>query len=95
MKEMAKNLKIKGWHLMRKAQLIDAIDAVARQEPTKPPKAGIKLCPHDKNKYSCKECSGSRICEHGKQRHFCKECGGNAYCIHWNNKYYCKECHGK
>ena len=37
LKEMAKTLKIKGWYRMRKAELIDAIDAVARDEPTKPP----------------------------------------------------------
>ena len=86
LKEMAKTLKIKGWYRMRKAELINAIDSVARQEPTKPPKAEPKRCPHGKNKYSYKECLGSRICEHDKQRYFCKECGGNAYCRHWNNK---------
>ena len=95
LKAAAKEQKIKGWYLMRKAELIDALQAVERQEPTKPPKAKTKLCLHGKNKYYCKECLGSKFCQHGRQRHFCKECGGNGICIHWNNKYYCKECSGK
>ena len=58
LKAGVKEQKIKGWRLMRKAKLIDALQAVERREPTKLPKAGIKLCPHGKNKYICKECSG-------------------------------------
>jgi hypothetical protein len=34
-----------------------------------------KLCPHNKSKQKCKECS-SYFCLHNKQKYLCKECGG-------------------
>ena len=92
LKTKAKELKIKGWYLMKKAELVGAIEAIDRQEVPKPPE---NLCPHSCIKYSCRYCGGSQYCKHGRREYFCKECGGNGICIHWNNKHYCKECGGK
>ena len=91
---LAKEKKIKGCYLMRKSELMDALEAVEKQEPVKPPERKVKQCIHGKNKQSCKDCFGSRFCEHGRDEYFCKECGGNGICVHWKNKYYCKECEG-
>ena len=91
---LAKEKKIKEYYLMRKSELIDALEAVEKQEPVKPPERKVKQCIHGKNKQSCKDCFGSRFCEHGREEYHCKECGGNGICAHWKNKYYCKECGG-
>ena len=52
---LAKEKKIKGYYLMRKSELIDALEAVGKQEPVKPPERKVKQCIHGKNKQSCKD----------------------------------------
>ena len=51
-------------------------------------------CPHDRQRYYCKDCGGKGICEHGRQRSRCKECGGSAFCEHGRRRSQCKECGG-
>ena len=51
-------------------------------------------CPHDRQRYYCKDCGGKGICEHGRQRSRCKECGGPAICEHGRRRSECKKCGG-
>ena len=50
-------------------------------------------CPHDKYKYSCKDC-GPR-CPHDKKKCHCMVCSPQNYCAHGRQKGYCAECGGK
>ena len=45
---LAKEKKTKRYYLMRKAELIDALEAVERQEPVKSPKRKENRCIHGK-----------------------------------------------
>ena len=49
-------------------------------------------CPHNRQKYFCKECGGKGICLHNRQKSTCKECGGGSICPHNRIKSQCKEC---
>ena len=51
-------------------------------------------CPHDRYKYSCKDCNGASICIHNRRKSVCKECGGASICIHNRQKSTCKDCGG-
>ena len=51
-------------------------------------------CPHNKLKYTCKECGGSQICLHNRAKSQCKECCGGSICPHNRVKSVCKECGG-
>ena len=51
-------------------------------------------CPHNRERYRCKECGGASICEHNRQRSKCKECGGASICEHHRIRSRCKECGG-
>lgn len=51
-------------------------------------------CPHNKIKENCRECSSHILCEHNIQKDFCKKCGGNQICQHERSKSQCKECNG-
>ena len=53
-----------------------------------------KMCPHNRQRYSCKDCGGVGICQHNRERHFCKECGGSGLCSHNRQRYSCKDCRG-
>ena len=56
----------------------------------KTPRAG--LCPHQRRRSECKECSGASICQHQRIRSQCKECGGASICPHQRRRSRCKEC---
>lgn len=51
-------------------------------------------CPHNREKYRCKDCGGKGICEHNRVRIQCKECGGSQICKHNKFKASCKDCDG-
>jgi hypothetical protein len=53
---------------------------------------GSSICPHKREKSTCKECGGSQICEHNRRRSECKECLGSSICPHKRIKYRCKDC---
>jgi len=52
-----------------------------------------KLCPHNKPKATCMECTG---CPHGKRRQNCKDCnaGSRQWCQHGKRRHDCHECSG-
>ena len=97
LKIVAKAMKINKYYLMKKRDLINAIEAVRRGDTSfqKTSVRTTQICEHAKLRYFCKECGGNAFCEHGKNKHYCKECGGNQICEHKKSKYYCKECSGK
>ena len=45
-------------------------------------RGGHILCPHNRQKYHCKDCGGSGICQHGRRKDQCKYCGGSGICQH-------------
>ena len=53
-----------------------------------------KKCPHNKEKYRCRECKGGAFCEHNKEKYQCRECKGGAFCEHNKLKYQCRDCKG-
>ena len=52
-----------------------------------------KLCPHNKPKATCMDCTG---CPHGKRRQNCKDCnaGSRQWCQHGKRRHDCHECSG-
>lgn len=54
----------------------------------------MRKCPHNKNKYYCKDCGGSQLCEHDRRKDRCKDCGGSGICSHKRLKRLCKDCGG-
>ena len=79
LKIVAKAMKINKYYLMKKKELINAIEAVRRGDGASFQKTTVRA---------------TQICEHAKLRNFCKECGGGGICEHRRNKFYCKECGG-
>ncbi len=57
-------------------------------------KVGGKMCMHNRERSSCRECGGGSICEHNKMRSGCKECKGGRICAHNRFRPFCKECRG-
>ena len=57
-------------------------------------KRGRRNCPHNRQRYLCKDCGGGGICKHKLQRYGCKECGGSSICVHKRVKSQCKPCGG-
>jgi hypothetical protein len=49
-------------------------------------------CPHNRDRYRCKDCGGSGICPHNRQRYLCKVCGGSQVCPHNRQRSQCKIC---
>jgi hypothetical protein len=39
-----------------------------------------KKCPHNRERYRCKDCKGSSICPHNRVKSQCKDCGGSQIC---------------
>ena len=39
-----------------------------------------KKCPHNRERYRCKDCGGSSICPHNRVKSQCKDCGGSQIC---------------
>ena len=96
LKEIAKELKIKGRSRMKKEDFINVFKKFPNEEIIKLiPKDTIinkYNCIHGKCKYFCRECGGTQICEHSKIKSYCKECKGAQICEHSKQKYQCKEC---
>lgn len=57
-------------------------------------KRGRRNCPHNRQKYLCKDCGGGGICKHNIQKYGCKECGGSSICVHKRVKSQCRPCGG-
>lgn len=51
-----------------------------------------KKCPHNREKYRCKDCKGSSICPHNRVKSQCKDCGGSQICKHNKIGSRCPEC---
>ena len=98
LRNIARNLKIKGCYIINKENLIKEIEKFTDEESIKIISKVIindkYICVHGKCKYFCKECGGSRICEHDRIKYFCKKCKGSQICKHDRVKYNCKECGG-
>src|SRR6056300_1697178 len=43
-------------------------------------KIGESMCEHNKQRFTCIDCSGSQVCEHNRMRSQCKPCGGRQIC---------------
>ena len=59
---------------------------------TEKPKYVRPKCPHNRQRYECKECGGSQICEHNRLRSRCKECDGGSVCEHGRQRPSCPIC---
>ena len=89
LKALAKKEKIKGYNIMRKAELSHALGLgpiIERQ------KGGGKKCAHVKQMRFCVQCGGSAICPHGIRKYVCKPCKGSQLCKHLKQKHQCREC---
>src|SRR5271155_3049343 len=49
-------------------------------------------CPHDKIKFTCRECSPNSFCHHKKAKTRCAECGGGSVCFHKKARQLCRFC---
>jgi len=54
----------------------------------------IKYCPHNKDKFFCRDCGGNGFCNHGKRKYECRDCGGSAFCNHGRKRKRCRDCGG-
>ena len=72
--------------LKREGEIMRSMDCVNKRNPV------FIKCPHDRYKYSCKDCNGASICIHNRRKSACKDCGGSQICIHNREKSYCKDC---
>ena len=88
--EYAKCLNIRGYYRMRKAELIEVLNALEGQPPRPTPitREYFKQNPDT----TPTRCRSIKRCEHGRNRYYCKECGGKGIFEHDKQKYYCKEC---
>ena len=89
LKALAKKAKIKGYHIMNKAELSLALGfgpIIERQ------KGGGKKCEHGKQMRFCVPCGGSAICPHCIRKYVCKPCGGSQLCKHFKQNHQCGEC---
>src|SRR6056300_454856 len=57
-------------------------------------KIGESMCKHNKQRFTCIDCSGSQVCEHNRQRSHCKQCNGSQICEHNRQRSECKQCKG-
>jgi len=57
-------------------------------------KIGESMCKHNKQRFTCIDCSGSQVCEHNRQRSHCKQCNGSQICEHNRQRSDCKQCGG-
>jgi len=48
--------------------------------PPPPPAQRRPKCPHDRERYYCKDCGGKGICQHDLVKKQCRECNGKAFC---------------
>ena len=55
-------------------------------------KIGESMCKHNKQRFTCIDCSGSQVCEHNRQRSHCKQCNGSQICEHNKIRSQCKIC---
>jgi len=74
--------------LKREGEIMRSMECVNKCNPV------FIKCPHNRNKWRCKDCGGSQICSHNREKSKCKECGGISICIHNRQKSKCKECGG-
>ena len=81
---LARKAKIKGYYIMRKAELSLALGLGPIHEKRK--SWGLKQTRF------CVECGGSGICSHGIRKYVCKPCGGSQICKHERQKHQCGEC---
>ena len=89
LRALARKAKIKGYCIMRKAEL----SLVLGLGPiTERKKGSCKKCEHGKQMRFCVECGGSAICQHGIRKYVCKPCGGSQLCKHYKQKHQCGEC---
>ena len=52
----------------------------------------IYICPHEKPKYKCKECSPGSFCPHEKTKSDCRICNSKLVCHHEKMKKHCRIC---
>ena len=110
LKSLAKVQGIKGYHKMKKAELLkqlridELVDTTRKTMGQKHELTDQKLlnyyCIHGKYKYQCRACKGSGYCNHDKKLYLCKVCtvkgsGGKGICQHNRRKYICRDCNGK
>ncbi len=57
-------------------------------------KIGESMCEHNKQRFTCIDCSGSQLCEHNRMRSQCKPCGGRQICEHNRQRSFCVQCGG-
>jgi hypothetical protein len=67
-------------------------EAVAGKSNKK--RRGRRNCPHNRQKYLCKDCGGGGICVHNIQKYGCKRCKGSSICEHNRVKSQCRPCGG-
>ena len=86
---LARKEKIKGYYVMKKAELALALGLgpIPGREKNKGQK-----CEHGKQRRFCVECGGSGVCSHGIRKYVCKICGGSQICRHGRQKHQCREC---
>ena len=89
LRALARKAKIKGYCVMRKAELSLALGFGPITERVK---GGGKKCEHGKQMRFCVPCGGSGICPHGIRKYVCKPCGGSQLCKHDRQKHQCREC---
>ena len=89
LRALARKEKIKGYYIMKKAELTLALglDPIPEEKKNKGQKCG-----HGKQRSFCVECGGSGICSHGIRKYVCKNCGGSQICKHGRQKHQCREC---
>lgn len=51
-----------------------------------------RMCKHDREFATCKECGGSQICKHGIILRQCRQCGERHFCKHGRRILACKQC---
>ena len=54
----------------------------------------VRMCPHNRQKYRCKDCGGNSMCVHKRRRYNCVDCGGAGICEHKRRRSVCKDCGG-
>ena len=90
LKAIARERGIKGYYRMKRAELLEVL-GINESEKDVTQSKQPKKCPHDKQKYQCKECKGKGICHHNQRKSNCKDCKGSEICQHDRKRYDCKD----